>query len=179
VVTYAPVEFLLQYCGCGPADIKTSCQFSSNANMRFVLGWNNPLNSTLVDENGKVRYRTQTPFALSNRTTTLSRPNAALDSIDTTGSSSVLPIADGIDMIVVGQIHWRLLNPSTLSYKGFEMPIKEYMKQSSIFSSKYTFTASDGCSYTWVLDIWRRLFVSPAIPPLVQPCSLWHLAPAF
>jgi hypothetical protein len=147
--------------------------------MRFFIGWTNPLNSTLVDENGKVRYRIQTPFALSNRTTTLTRPNAAPDSIDTTGGSSVLPVADGIDMIVVGRIHWKHLNPSTLSYKGFEMPIKEYMKRSSIFSGKRTFTASDGCSYTWVLDARWRLYVSLAIPPLAQPCSFSYLAPTF
>ena len=144
--------------------------------MKLVLGWKDPLNSAFVDENGRVRYQTQTPFAFSGRTTTLSQPHAATDS---TGSSSALPVADGIDMIVVGQIHWRILHPSTLSYKGFEMPIKEYMKQSSIFSSKYTFTASDGCSYTWVLDAWWRLYVSPAIPPLAQLCSFSHLAPAF
>ena len=161
------------FCGCGLATLKHHVHALPVRIMHFFLNWMNPLNSALVDEKGNVRYRTQTPFAFSNRTTTLSRSNAATDPIDTTESSSAFPVAGGVDMIVVGQIHWRLLNPSTLSYKGFEMPIGEYMKRSSVFSSKYTFVASDGCSYTWVIDIKWRLFVSPVIRPLAQPCSFF------
>ena len=41
--------------------------------MELVLLKNRPLNTVLTDEKDGVRYRTQTPFKLTKRTTTITR----------------------------------------------------------------------------------------------------------
>ena len=142
--------------------------------MELFLLKNCSLNTVLVDENGEARYRTQTPFKFANRATTITRAQPA--NYHSMSDSATLIESPGLNMTELGQIHWRCFSSSILCYKGFEMPLNEYLRRSGFFCSKRTFTASDGRSYTWVLRC-GQFYVSPAVPPLTKLCLFSHLAP--
>jgi hypothetical protein len=126
--------------------------------MQLVLLSKDPLNTDLVDGNGKTYH-----IHSSSTTTTITRTHPSTDPVYTMEGIAVYPTAHGIEVAVVGEFYWKSFCPSIMLYKGSEMLLKEYIKRNNIFSSKFTFTAADGYSYTWVTNHLGQLFVSTTL----------------
>jgi hypothetical protein len=128
--------------------------------MQLVLLSEDPLDTHLVDGDGKTRYQIHTSEeAFTTITTEASSPPP----VYTADGTAVYAIAQGIHIVVVGEFYWRSFSRNIMIFKGHEMPIKNYIKRNNICSSKFTFTAEDGRSYTWVTNHLGQLFVSTTL----------------
>jgi hypothetical protein len=98
--------------------------------MELVLLKNRPLNTVLIDEKDNVRYRTQTPFRLAKRTTTIIRCSDRINDTytDNNNDASFTDSDAPHNMTVIGQIHWRwLIGSSRLYYNGMDMSFYDYL----------------------------------------------------
>ncbi|KAH7909214.1 hypothetical protein BJ138DRAFT_256042 [Hygrophoropsis aurantiaca] len=109
--------------------------------MRFILSSEHVRNTTVTNEHGQVVYRTDTPFKIGSRTTTVLkiRPNYA--------------DADMRDQFaVLGAIQWHYIASSIFRFGGQEIQANEFIPASGILRRTRTFMGPDGRSYKWKLD---------------------------
>ncbi|KAH7921063.1 hypothetical protein BV22DRAFT_1122391 [Leucogyrophana mollusca] len=109
--------------------------------MLFMLSSERVRNTVITNEQGQVVYKTDTPFKLGSRTTTVLkiRPN--------------YNVSDMRDQFaVLGAIEWHAFASSVFRFGGEEMKTKEFIPRSGIRRRIRTFTGPDGCSYKWKLN---------------------------
>ncbi|KAH7924511.1 hypothetical protein BV22DRAFT_501292 [Leucogyrophana mollusca] len=106
--------------------------------MRFTLSSEHVRNTIITNEQGQVVYKTDTPFKLGSRTTTVLKIRPNYDVSDMRDQFAAL-----------GAIEWHTFASSILRFGGEELKTKEFIPCSGSRQRTYTFTGPDGCSYKW------------------------------
>ncbi|KAH7922929.1 hypothetical protein BV22DRAFT_619039 [Leucogyrophana mollusca] len=109
--------------------------------MRFILSSEHVRNTIITNEQGQVVYKTDTPFELGSRTTTVLKIRPNYDVSDMHDQFAAL-----------GVIEWHTFASSVFRFGGEELKTDEFIPSSGIRRRTRTFTGPDGCSYKWKLD---------------------------
>ncbi|KAJ7142142.1 hypothetical protein C8R43DRAFT_582603 [Mycena crocata] len=118
--------------------------------MRLVLTTGSPANAIYTDATGAPRYKVNTPFKLSHRTTAISR--AIEGEIPRRNSWS-----DNVDeeqrFASLAHINWRVFESSVIRFRGSELATRDLFRKDGwgCYGRHRIFTALDGREYKWIL----------------------------
>ncbi|KAG2110580.1 uncharacterized protein F5147DRAFT_574421 [Suillus discolor] len=103
-------------------------------------------NTIITNEQGQAIYKTDTPFRLGTRTTTIQKikPNDNRDHMH-----------DQFD--VLGEIEWHTFVSSKFRFHGTEVNTEEFIPKRGLWDRKRVFTGPDGRPYRW--DLKSRVVV--------------------
>jgi hypothetical protein len=99
-----------------------------------------PINTAFVDGTGQTRYKIETPFRLTTRTTTISAVVASdlWDLIPDRKKceSESLDLTAGMEdqFAFLAQIEWRKVGSNKLRFGGDEFESKKYLRSNGLFS---------------------------------------------
>ncbi|KAH7921065.1 hypothetical protein BV22DRAFT_1049898 [Leucogyrophana mollusca] len=105
--------------------------------MRLILSSEHVRDATFTDSHGQVLYKTDTPFRLGSRTTTLSKIRPSRGFRD--------------HFEVLGTIKWHKYSSTVFRFGGNELKTKDFIPSGGVLRRKRTFTGPDGRSYRWEL----------------------------
>lgn len=106
---------------------------------------------TGTNEQGQILYRTNTPFGLFNRTTTIQKRRE-----------------------VIAEIEWRSWSSSKLRFNGTEVETQNFIPARGYLRRKYVFTGPDDRSYRW--DLHRNVVVLSRNEKLQTEVTRYHRA---
>ncbi|KAI9567866.1 hypothetical protein HD554DRAFT_2104178 [Boletus coccyginus] len=103
--------------------------------MILTLSSQSVRNTVFTDEHGLPVFKSDTPFSLGFRTTTISR------------QTSNTTMEDPIE--VMGRINWRYFGSSIFTIGGTRLESNAFLPRHGFFGTKRTFTGPDGHHYRW------------------------------
>ncbi|KAH7909213.1 hypothetical protein BJ138DRAFT_256065 [Hygrophoropsis aurantiaca] len=109
--------------------------------MRLTLSSEHVRNTIFTNEEGQVVYKTDTPFKLGSRTTTISKITPNIEENDMRDQFAIM-----------AAIEWHAIASSIFRFGGEEFHAKEFIPSSGIRRRSRTFTGPDGRSYKWKLE---------------------------
>ncbi|KAG0696213.1 hypothetical protein DFH29DRAFT_952080 [Suillus ampliporus] len=108
--------------------------------LSFTLSSERVRDTVITNAQGQVIYKTNTPFRLGVRTTTIQKikPNDDMSMRD--------------QFEVMGEIEWHTFASSKFRFGGTEVATKDFIPRRGWRGRKRVFTGPDGCSYRWDLQ---------------------------
>jgi len=109
--------------------------------MILMLSCESVRNTVFMDEHGLPVFKSNTPFRMGVRTTTIAR---AIMQADGGGT-------DGPTEAVMGSIEWNWFGSSKFTIGGTELESNVFLPSQGILGRTRTFTGPDGRQYKWVM----------------------------